>query len=167
MLRPLNLLLQRIPVDQLERAAPARFGEEMRDHVHDVVDADVPVGQIRRGRFKRPVDDQRSPFDVVPRYESPVPAAANTPTRLRFGRPPLFELKWTEWIDISLIPKRSNSNLTYGLQTDCNDNAVRCKIPLRDFKCTDSQPQSSFRYSPRFCFPTRGRHRQAHHVQTS
>src|ERR1700729_2488237 len=44
-------LLQRVSVDQPEGARPAGLGKKMGDYIDYVVDADVAVGEIRRGRF--------------------------------------------------------------------------------------------------------------------
>src|SRR5579872_2662804 len=67
-------LFQWISVDQFECAAPAGLSEEMRDHIHDVVEPDIAISEVGRRRLKGPVDNKRRALDVFPRHESPIAA---------------------------------------------------------------------------------------------
>src|SRR3954466_2450397 len=65
----------RLPND-VERTAPARFGEEVGDHVHDEADpvADGAFLVLVARSLERPVDEHWTPDDVRSRDESPVAA---------------------------------------------------------------------------------------------
>src|SRR5947209_16597233 len=61
---------------QVEHALPARFGEEVAHHCPDEPNTVREIGLlilIRRG-FERPVNEHRTPDDILFRNESPVTA---------------------------------------------------------------------------------------------
>src|ERR1041384_2577176 len=67
-------LLQRVSADELERPVPPRLREEVRHHVDNVVEPDIRIRQVRRGRLERPINDHRGSHDVLARNETPVAA---------------------------------------------------------------------------------------------
>src|SRR4051812_1337703 len=55
----------------MERAVPSRLGKEVGDHVHDVIEADISVGQIGSWSFETPIDHYWRTYDIFARHETP------------------------------------------------------------------------------------------------
>src|SRR5216684_256272 len=61
-----------VSVNQHERPAPARLGEEVLHQVDEMADGEID--QIFGGRFVRPVDQKGFAFDVFGGHEAPIAA---------------------------------------------------------------------------------------------
>src|SRR5713226_1855107 len=61
-----------VSVNQHERSAPARLGEEVLHQVDEMADGEID--QIFGGRFVRPVNHERLALDVFGGHEAPIAA---------------------------------------------------------------------------------------------